>query len=32
MYGSIVMTRNTFHGDHIGRLCGDGEHKPVDLT
>ena len=26
------MTRNTFHGDPIGRLCGDGEHKQVDLA
>ena len=29
--GSKVMTRNTFHGDPIGRLCEDGEHKQVDL-
>ena len=28
MYGSKVMTRNTFHGD---RLSGGGEHKQVDL-
>ena len=26
-----VTTRNTFHGDPIGRLCGDKGQKQVDL-
>ena len=25
------MLRNTFHGDSIGRLCGDGGHKQVGI-
>ena len=30
-HGSKVMMRNTFHGDPRPSLCGDGEHKQVDL-
>ena len=30
-HGSKVMTGNTFHSDPLGCICGDGEHKEVDL-
>ena len=29
-HGSKVMTRNTFHGNPIGHLCGGGERRQVE--